>query len=239
MLDNIIFILGSAYVQVAILFLLLAYFFGHRKDPHHVVSGLTMARTLVLLLIFLYLVWNWSSEIPPSLRNSSVLGMFIINLYILFLVILSRVERPYRDALAAFAREPEKLELLRQIWQTGRRFYYYRYFGRALLSGSAPGPFIHGMAVQLVREDVKNALHQQGVERQMISFQSLTAFLKTRLAAETELPQDFKGLMDKIIGQFDQHPWIEDQVNQFLTLAMETPEELIFPKGERFWEKGG
>jgi hypothetical protein len=220
---------ASVYIQVIILILLLAYFFGYRKDPRHLVSGVSVLRTITLVLIFFYFLWNWASSVSPALRNVSVLGMFIINLYMLWNVILTRLERPYRDALEACGQNLGKPEEIQTVWRTGKTFAYVRYFPQALFSGSSPFKFLHGIAAEQVRQDLKEVLHRHGISKDLISLQTQVTFLKDRLAADETLPPEFKETMLKAIAQFSQHPWIEEQVNQFLTTVQENPETLIRP----------
>ncbi|MFP3866940.1 MAG: hypothetical protein ACLFUU_02105 [Desulfobacteraceae bacterium] len=226
MVGSIVNLLSSAYIQVVLLFLLLAYFFGHRNDPRHIASRLGLVRTIILVLLFIYFLWNWSSEIPPSLRNTSVLGMFIINLFLIKNVGLSRMERPYRDALKELAQEPDNQEHLDNIWQTGKRFYYFRYFITSLFSGSSPKQFLHGIATERVQEDIKNIFSRSGKAKQLISCQTLTAFLQERLIKDQLLPPELKESIRQTIEQLTQHAWLQDQVNEFLNTAIEAPEKL-------------
>ena len=43
--------------------------------------------------------------------------------------------------------------------------------------------------------------------------------------------------MGKIIDDLEKHPWIEEQVNEFLRIAMESPEDLHFPEWTSAFEK--
>ncbi|MDD3579769.1 MAG: hypothetical protein PHW74_01970 [Desulfobacca sp.] len=226
MIDNIINLLLSAYVQVVLLFLLLAYFFGHRHDPRHVASKLGLIRTIVMLLLFIYFLWNWSSEIPPSLRNTSVLGMFLINLFLIKNVILGRLERPYRDALETYGQAPEQQGNLDQIWRTGKRFYYFRYFFTSLFSGGSPQRFLHGLATERINQDIKDIFTRSGKAKQLISCKTLVAFLKDRLATDQVLPAELKSSIHQSISQLSEHAWIADQLNEFLDTAIEAPEKL-------------
>ena len=79
MFQLVISFLGSAYIEIIIFFVLIAYFLTHRRDPHMVASGINLLRVLLLLVIFLYFTWSWATLIPPSLRATSVFGMFVIN----------------------------------------------------------------------------------------------------------------------------------------------------------------
>lgn len=235
-LDRIVNITINAYTQVAILFLLLAYFFTHRKDPRRISSKLGLIRTMTLVLLFIYFLWNWSSEIPPSLRNASVMGMFIINLFLVKNLTLGRWERPYRDALEAYVKEPEKDEHLDHIWQTGRRLYYMRYFISSLFSGGSPIHFLHGITTERICTDLEEIFTRYGKTEHLISYEKLIAFLEERLASDELLPQEDKKSIEQTIRQFARHEWIEEGVDEFLNKLIESPVD--FPHHKRhLWAK--
>jgi len=229
--------LSSAYIQIVIFFLLGAYFVRHRRDPRMVVSGIRIIRVIILLIIFLYFTLTWGSLIVPSLRAISVFGMFIINLYLFYYLLLARIERPYRDTLTALSQNPEKPETFHGIWSHGKKFYYFYYFIHSLFSGSHPFRFLHEMATDRVREDIKDQLRRLGVEKKLISLNLMVGFMNNRLAGDENLPADFKEVMGKIIDDLPKHPWIEEQVNEFLRIAMESPEDLHFPEWTSAFEK--
>jgi hypothetical protein len=223
-------ILGSAYMEVVIFFVLIGYFLTHRQDPRMVASGINFLRVLFLLIIFLYFIWSWATLIPPSLRAASVIGMFLINCYMFYNLILSRMERPYRNALVAIGENPEKHEILHDIWHYGKRFYSAFYIFQSLFSGTNPVRFLHNMATERVRSDIKDELHRYGVEKKLITLQEMAGYLKSQLACDATLPVDFKEVMDKAIGDFAKHPWIEENANEFLQIVTERPEDLHFPE---------
>lgn len=236
MLNQIVSLMLTAYAQVVLLFLLLAYFFTHRKDPHVVTSKVNLIRIVVLMLIFLYFLWNWSSEIPPSLRNTSVLGMFIINLFLIKNLVLARWERPYRNALEVYAKEPEQEEHLDQIWRTGRRLYYMHYLISSLFSGGSPKHFLHGIANERICNDLEHILVRYGKTTHLISYKKLVAFLEERLADDESLPQEDKKLIEQAIDQFGHDEWIEEGVDEFLNKLIESPVD--FPHHKRhLWAK--
>jgi hypothetical protein len=223
-------ILSSVYMEVAIFFLLLAYFLTHRRDPRMVASSINFLRVLFLSMIFFYFIWSWSTLIPPSLRAASVIGMFFINCYLLYNIILSRIERPYRDALTAMGEYPEKHEVLHSVWHYGKRFYYGFYLFQSLLSGTNPLHFLSSLSTERVRDDIKEKLRLYGVEKRLISLEMMAGYLKSRLACDATLPAEFKDLTDKTVGDFAKHPWIAENANEFLRIATESPENLHFPE---------
>jgi len=237
MFQYLIDFLSSAYIEVIIFFLLIAYFVAHRKERFAVKSGINLLRVIVLLIIFLYFTWSWATLIPPSLRAFSVFGMFVINFYFAYCLMLNRIERPYRNALAAMAQEPEKHEIFHDIWNSGRKFYYYYYIFQALFSGTNPFHFLKNLATDRVRDDIKDTLGQMGMEKKLISLKLMLGFVKTRLACDDNLPADFKEMMEKIIADLGKHPWLEEQINEFLRIATETPADLHFPEWMAAFEK--
>lgn len=230
MLQGLFSFLSSPFIEIAILIILLIAFITLRKDPRLVVSGFRLIRTLILLLIFFYFMFVWVSAIRPALSGISIFGMFIINLFMFYNLVLSRLERPYRDALAMMTQEPERHELIHNVWHTGKRFFYFRYFWSALFSGTNPLHFLHNLATDRVRDDIKDTLRRYGVEQKMITVPMMAAYLKSQIACDQTMPVDFKDVMEKAIDDFAKHPWIQEQGNEFLGLATERPEDLHFPE---------
>ena len=229
--------LSIAYVQVVFLCLFIWYFLRHRRDPSMPVSRVGFIHLLILFLIFLYFLLSWASGIRPALAHAAVLGMFIINLILLYFLILSRLERPYREALADYCRDPQNLENLDAIWSTGKRFYYLRHYRAALFSGESPGHFLHELAASRIRDDVQEALREHGLTQQFISLKGMIAYLEGCLAQEELLPQEFKDLVHKELQDFQKHPWVVDRINEYMRLALESPENIHNPEWSQRWEK--
>jgi len=230
MLQALIDLLASPFTEIAILVVLLISFFTLRKDPRLVVSGVRLIRTLILVLIFFYLMFVWVSAIRPALSAISIFGMFVINLFMFYNLILARLERPYRDALTVITKEPERHELIHNVWHTGKRFYYFRYAWSSLFSGTNPIHFLHDLATERVRDDIKDTLRHYGVEQKMITIPMMSGYLLSQIACDETMPVDFKDVMEKSIDDFAKHPWIQEQGNEFLRLATERPEDLHFPE---------
>jgi len=202
--------LPTAYTQIFILTLFIWYFLIHRKDPRMLVSRVGFIRMVVLLLIFLNFLFSWASGIRPALAQAAVLGMAVINLFLLNCLILSRLEGPYRDALAAYCGDPQNLENLDAIWSTGKRFYYLRHFFSSIMSGESPTRYLHEIAGSRIRDDVQQCLRQRGLTHQFISLQGLITYLEDRLAEEEMLPPEFKEVVKKELEEFKKHPWVEE-----------------------------
>ena len=240
MFQSVIGFLGAPFTELIIFILLMTYFVIHRHDRRQLMSGVSRLKVVMLLIIFIYFAWMpivWPSLIPSSMRTLSVFGMFVVNFYFLYSLILARIERPYREALATLAGDPGKHEIFREIWTFGKRFYYYDYFFQSLFSGTNPLRFLSDIANDRVRDDIKNELRRLGVEKKLISLNLMVEFMKNRLACDKNLPPDFKVVMEKNIDDLGKHPWIEEQVNEFLLIVMETPEDLHFPEWTSAFEK--
>lgn len=236
MFQSVIGFLGAPFTELMIFVLLVAYAVIRRHDPR----GISMLKVAILLIIFIYFAWMpivWPTLIPSSMLTLSVFGMFVVNFYFLYSLISARIEKPYREALANLIREPEKHEIFRNIWSSGKRFYYYAYFFQSMVSGANPFHFLSNIANDRVRTDIKDALRQLGVKKKLISLSLMVGFMKNRLAADGNLPADYKEVTGKTLDDLEKHPWIEEQVNEFLRLATESPEDLHFPEWMAYFEK--
>jgi hypothetical protein len=236
MFQSVIGFLGAPVTELIIFILLMTYSVIHRHDTR----GISVLKMVILLIVFIYFAWMpivWPSLIPSSMLVLSVFGMFVVNFYFLYSLILARIERPYREALATLAREPEKHEIFQEIWNSGRKFYYFDYIFQSLFSGTNPLRFLNDIANDRVRDDIKNELRRLGVEKKLISLNLMVGFMKNRLVCDENLPPDFKEVMEKTIDDLGKHPWIEEQVNEFLRITLETPEDLHFPEWTSAFEQ--
>ena len=223
-------LLSSAYIELILLIILLIYFVLHRRDQRMRVSAVRLVRMALVILVFIYFVFIWASTVQPTLRSISIFGMFLINMVMLYYLMLSWLEGPYRDALLAIVTNPEKQDSLHRIWKSGKRFYYARYAISSMFSGINPFTFLHDISTERVREDIQDQLRQYGLEQKLISFKMMMAYLKNQLACDENLPEDFKDIMQGSVEDFAKHPWVEDHVNHFLQMAVERPEDLHFPE---------
>ncbi len=230
MLQFLMDLLSSAYFELSILILLLVYFVIHRRDKRLKISGVRLVRMIIAMTVFIYFMFIWASTVQPTLRSISIFGMFAVNLVMCFYLVLSWFEGPYRDALASISVTPGQREALDGVWRMGKRFYYMRYLISSLFSGINPFEFLRDIARERVREDIKDQLRAYGIEQKLISFPMMIAYLKNQLACDENLPSDFKDVMQEAIDNFTKHPWFEEQINQFLDLATERPEDLHFPE---------
>jgi hypothetical protein len=230
MFQFLVDLLSSAYVELVILIAFVVYLVIRRRDRLILISGIRWVRLIIVTAIFIYFLFIWASTVQPTLRTISIFGMFVINLYMAYSLLLCRLEAPYRQALRDIGLHPDRHETLHTIWHTGKKFYYTHYWFSSLFSGTHPFNHLHSLAVERVRNDIKDELHRFGVEKKLVSLDVLKAYLQSRLACDQELPVEFKELTEKSIEDFSKHPWIAGNVNNFLQIATETPEDLHFPE---------
>lgn len=231
-------ILGAPFTELVLFILLMVYVVIRRHDKR--LAGISRLKIFILLIVFVYFAWMplvWPTLIPSSMLTLSVFGMFVVNFYFFYSLVLARIEWPYRQRLANLAHEPANQEIFPPIWKYGKRFYYAYYIFQSLVIGSNPFRFLKEIATDRVRDDIKDELRQMGVKKKLISLNLMVGFLKNRLARDESLPADFKEVMGKIIDDLEKHPWIEEQVNEFLLIAMESPEDLNFPEWSSAFEK--
>ncbi|MGA8572880.1 MAG: hypothetical protein ACLP7A_12285 [Desulfobaccales bacterium] len=230
MLDKIIYTMASPLVEIGLLVILLLVYLRYRNDPRLEISGVKMVRVLGLVAIFLYLMFVWSSSVQPALSGISIFGMFIVNLVLLYNLLLARLLRPYHDALRQVPQKPEDCQIIHQVWAKGKRYYYARYACSSLFSGANPVHFLREIAIDRVRDDIKDTFRRYGVEQGMVNLSALVAYLKSRIASGKDMPADFQNLMLKTVDDFANHPYIQENANKFLRLALERPEEINFPE---------
>jgi uncharacterized protein YqgQ len=105
------------------------------------------------------------------------------------------------------------------------------------MSGESPTRFLHEVTISRIRDDVQACLRQHGLTRQFISLKGMIAYLETRLGEEELLPSEFKEVVKKELQDFQKHPWVEDQINEYLKTALETPEKIHNPEWSLLLEK--
>jgi len=216
----------TAYIQVVIFFVLVGLFFLQRRRLELVSSGLSWLKTIFLFVLFLYFVWNWASEIPASMRLASVLGMLFINLHMVYNLMLGNLEEKYRRSLEEYGQDIKNKARLAEVWRTGKKFIHTRYFFDALISGYSPGNFLKAVVTRQIPADIQRVLAKHGFDQELVTFQTMRNFLTTRLDQSHETPPELKDILTPAIRQFGEHPWIQDQVNEFLRLALQDPEKL-------------
>jgi hypothetical protein len=105
-----------------------------------------------------------------------------------------------------------------------------RYAWSSLFSGANPFHFLREIAIDRVRDDIKDSFRRYGVEQRMLNLSAMVAYLKGQIASGKDLQADFQNLMLKTVDDFAKHPYIQEKANEFLRLATERPEEINFPE---------
>jgi hypothetical protein len=226
MFDFIDSYLLTPYVQVVFFIILLSLFVLQHRKFKLVSSGFSWLRTIILLALFLYFAWNWTTSISRVIARFSVLGMFFINVYMVYNLVLGNLDEKYRLALEAYGQDIANKGLLEAVWGSGKKYVYTRYFFDALFSGYSPGNFLKGVVSRQIPADIQRVLVKQGVEKELITNKKLTSFLMSNLNQSLELPQELRDILAQLIKQFGEHAWIQEQVDEFLRLALQDPEKL-------------
>lgn len=226
MLNFIDSYLLTPYVQVVLFIILLVLFWMQHRKLKLVSSSFNWLRTILSLLLFLYFAWNWATVISPLIARLSVLGMFFINLHMIYNFITVNLDEKYRQALEDYGQDLGNKQRQEAVWAAGKKYMYTRYAFDALFSGHSPGSFLQGVIARQIPADIRKVLIKQGVEKELITHKKLISFLQGRLSQNSELPQELKHILADVIGKFSEHAWIQDEVDGFLKLALTDPEKI-------------
>ncbi len=169
MFQSVLDFLSSAYVEIVILALLLVLFFQtaprtpsdglrHPLGAHHYYRH-------DFCLFYLHLGQHRRAVFAQPQRLRHVPGELLL--------FYTFNPGPLGKALSGRPGRPgpgtQKAGYSGEVWQTGKRFYYLRYVFRSLFSGTNPFHFLSDIANDRVRDDIKDALRQSGVEKKLIS----------------------------------------------------------------------
>jgi hypothetical protein len=216
----------TPYVQLILFAILLGLFWMQHRKFKLASSGFSWVRTIILLLLFFYFFWNWTTSISRAIARFSVLGMFFINLNMIYNLILANLDEKYHLALDAYSQNINDKSLLDNVWRTGKHYVYARYFSEALFSGYSPSNFLKGVVSRQVPTDIQSVLVKHGVGKDLVTTQKLLAFLTYALNQSSEVPAELKDILAQTINQFGEHAWIKEQVDEFLRLALQDPEKI-------------
>ena len=120
--------------------------------------------------------------------------MLIVNMVLLYHLILARLLRPYHNALSSMPQKPEDCQMIHQVWASGKRYYYPRYTWSSLFSGANPFHFLREIAIDRVRDDIRDTFRRYGVEQGMVNLASLAAYLKSQIASGKDYAGGFSKL---------------------------------------------
>jgi hypothetical protein len=216
----------TPYVQVVLFVVLVGLFWLQHRKFKLATSGFSWVRTLILLALFLYFGWNWTTSISQAIARFSILGMFFINLNMIYNLLLGSLDEKYRLSLDAYARDIANKNALAKVWSSGKNYIYSRYFFDSLFSGYNPANFLKAVVNRQIPADIETVFAKLGVHRELVTHRRLLNFLIQKLDQSQELPQQLRDLLAQVIKQFDEHAWIQEQVDEFLQMALKDPEKL-------------
>jgi hypothetical protein len=226
MLDFIDTYLLTPYIQLMFFIILVVLFWLQHRRFKLASSGFNWLRTIILLSLFLYFGWNWTTSISGVISRFSILGMFFINIYMVYNLLLGSLDERYRLALDAYSKDLENSSLIEAVWGTGKKYFYARYFFDALFSGYSPSSFLKAVVSRQIPADLQAVMVKQGSGKELITTQKLIAYLTRALNQTQSVPQELKDILASVIKQFGEHAWIQEQVDDFLRLALKDPEKL-------------
>ena len=218
----------TPYVQAVLFIILVGLFWLQHRKFKLVSSGFNWLRTIILLVMFLYFYWNFTTSISPLIVRISIIGMFFINLHMLYNLMLGNLDEKYRLALETYGQDIANKGLQEDVWGAGKKYIYTRYFFDALFSGYSPRNFLKGVISRQVPADIQSVFAKLGVSKELVTNQKLLAYLNMKLDQSQELPQEIRDVLARTIKDFDSHVWIQEQVNEFLQLALKDPEKLYY-----------
>jgi hypothetical protein len=226
MFDFIESYLLTPYVQVVVFVIVIGLFYAQHRKFKLASSGFSWVRTIVLVGLFVYFAWNWATSISPIITRLSVLGMFVINIYMFYNLLLGNLDEKYRLALDAYGHDVTNKEALAKVWSAGKNYIYSRYFFDSLFSGYNPGSFLKAVVSRQIPVDIEAVMAKQGLHKELVTHRRLLSFLTMKLNQDQDVPQSLRDILAQAIKQFDDHAWIQQQVDEFLQLALKDPEKL-------------
>ena len=228
MLDQLAQVNMSIYFQTIIFLVLL----GLTLRLNWKMGSLThmvlcAVKYFVFVLIFIYLFLNWASDVNPTLRNSSILIMTLINLYMLWHALIAAVELPYRRALKSCIDGVCTATDLEQAFATGKRFYRLRYFFASLTSGVAPWLFLRGIAAERTRDDLHQVFVNLDPKASVFGSSLYCHFLRHQLQADKAMPGDKRSERLRLVEGLARDPWLMEKTGEFLHHVLTSPENLL------------
>ncbi|MFP5259252.1 MAG: hypothetical protein ACLGQH_09535, partial [Acidobacteriota bacterium] len=181
----------------------------------------------VFILVFLYLFLNWASDVNPSLRESSILIMTLINIFMLWNVLVAAMELPYRRALASCVESICTTTDLELAFSTGKRFYKLRYFWAAMTSGAKPWHFLGSIAAERTRDDLHRVFIDNDPKGSLFGVKLFCHFLRNQLNADKSMPADKRSERLRAVEALARDPWMSDKTNEFLHNLLAAPEDLM------------
>ena len=228
MLDQLAQINMSIYFQTVVFIALMAIVIRlHWKMGSFTHMMLCAVKYFVFVLIFIYLFLNWASDVNPSLRNSSILIMTLINLYMLWQVVIAAVELPYRRSLNSCVEGVCTASDMEQAFITGKRFYKIRYFFASLTSGTAPWHFLRGIAAERTRDDLHRVFISVDTTASVFGSKLYYHFLRNQIAADKSMPADKRSERLRAVDTLTRDQWLTEKTSDFLNNLLTAPEDLL------------
>jgi hypothetical protein len=228
MLDQLAKVNMSIYFQTVVFIAFLALLFRlHWKMGSFMYIVINALKYCVFLLIFIYLFLNWASDVNPTLRNSSILIMTLINIYMLWHILVAAVELPYRRALKSCVEGVCTTMDLEQAFSTGKRFYRFRYFFSSLTSGIAPWHYLRGIAAERTRDDLHRVFAGLDPKASIFGANLYIHYLQNQLRADTNSSADKRDQRQRAIDALTQDPWLAETTSGFLHRLLTAPEDLL------------
>ena len=181
MLDFIDTYLLTPYIQLVLFIILVGLFWLQHRKFKLASSGFSWVRTIILLALFLYFGWNWTTSISYAIARFSILGMFFINLNMFYNLVLGSFDEKYRLALDAYGQDISNKEVLARVWSSGKKYVYTRYFFDSLFSGYNPANFLKAVVTRQIPADIEAVMAKHGVHQELVTHRRLLSFLTMKL----------------------------------------------------------
>lgn len=192
--------------------------------PHLLICAVKYS---VSILIFIYLFLNWASDVNPTLRESSILIMTLINIFMLWNTLAAALELPYRRALANCVDGVCTATDLEQAFTTGKRFYKLRYFWAAMTSGAKPWLFLSSIAAERTRDDLHRVFIDIDPKGSLFGAKLFIHFLRNQLSADKSMPADKRSERLRAVEALGRDPWLTEKASDFLHTLLAAPEDLL------------
>jgi hypothetical protein len=228
MLDFIAQINTSIFIQS---FLFLAFVFLVMRLSWKLRSPVLLSFNIVkyslFILVFIYLFSNWASDVNPTLRNSSVVIISLINIYMLWQVIVTGFEVAYQGRLKACVKDVCNPMDVKDALLWGRRYYSLYYFWRSFTSGGMPWVFLRAIAAERTRDDLHRVFMNADARVSIFNFNLYDRFLRMQLVQDLALDEPGKSARQALLNQMAGDGWLRAKSDEFLHRLIAEPEKLL------------
>lgn len=221
-INTSIFIQSFLFLVFVILLMRLSWKLGSM-----ILLSFNIVKYALFVLVYVYLFSNWASDVNPTLRNSSVVIISLINIYMLWQVIVTSFEVAYQNQLKGCVKDVCVPMDVKAAFLAGRRYYYIYYFWRSFASGALPWVFLRDISAERTRDDLHRVFMKASARISIFNFTLLVRFLRAQLARDATLDAEQKVARVQVLDQMDQDSWIRRQSDDFLHQLIATPEKLV------------